>query len=174
MKKLLRACVLLAGMVGSSACASPAVDKTSPPPAVQSVAPVEQTADAYLRAIDGVTYTQMTADVERQLTSFVAGKATTHVFRDVALRSSPAKLRIVVIEMSDAYAATKPLDETHGMGGPNAYPDKRLIAGLPTFFHTDVTPNFLAWQQRQTLALVYGSDRVAMESLALSLVLANR
>jgi hypothetical protein len=116
----------------------------------------------------------MAPDVERQLTSFVADKATTYAFRDVALAGSAAKLRLVVIQMTDAYAATKPLDELHGMGGPNAYPDRKPIAGLPTFLHTDVTPNFLAWQQRQILALVYGTDHVAMESLATSLVLANR
>jgi hypothetical protein len=173
-KNPLSAYVVFALLVASSACGAPLPRPAASSVATQSASPALQSANTYLRPVDRVTYTLMAPDVERQLTSFVADKATTYAFRDVALAGSPAKLRLVVIQMTDAYAATKPLDELHGMGGPNAYPDRKLIAGLPSFLHTDVTPNFLAWQQRQILALVYGTDRVAMESLATSLVLANR
>jgi hypothetical protein len=117
---------------------------------------------------------QMTADTERQLASSVAAYATTYVFRDVALVGSTTKLRLVVVQMTDAYAATKPLNDVHGMGGPNSYPDKKQIADLPTYFHSDATPNFLAWQQGQDLVVLYGVDRVAMEQFASSLIAANR
>ena len=164
----------LAGSLLLVTCGTPESPPVTSPVVIRSATPVAPSADSYLRPLQGVTYTQMAPDVERQLTSFVAGKATTYAFRDVALTGSPAKLRIVVIQMTDAYAATKPLNDLHGMGGPTSYPDKKLIQGLPTFMHTDVTPNFLAWQQGSNSVLVYGTDHIAMEGLASSLIVANR
>ena len=156
------------------ACGSPQLTPPAAAAPTRSAAPAAHSADAYVRPLDGVTYTQMAPDVERQIASLFAGKAITYAFRDVGLTGPSAKLRLVVLEMTDAYAAAKPLDDVHGMGGPNSYPDKKVIGGLPTFLHADATPNFLAWQQRQYLVLVYGTERPAMESLAAPLIAANR
>ncbi len=155
------------------ACGSPSVQAVASPPVAQTER-VSGTAESYLRPAEGVTYIQMAPDVERELTTRIGGNAATSAFRDVALAGSTAKLRLVVIEMTDSYAATKPLNEVHGMGGPNTYPDKKPIQGVPTFLHTDVAPNFLAWQRGSDLILVYGTDHPAMERLADLLIVANR
>ena len=97
-------------------------------------------ASTYLRPVDGVTYTRMSAEVERQLTLLVASNATTYAFREVGLSGTTVPIRAVVIQMTKAYAETKPLDELHGLGGPNSYPQRTVTSGIPTYLHSDATP----------------------------------
>ena len=152
--------------------AVPFATRSAAPIAIPSTA--SPTALSYLRAIDGVTYIPMAPDVERRVVALFEDAATSYAARDVTLSTSTAKLRLVVLWMSDKFAATKPLNDVTGMGGPNSRPEKKSIGGLTTFLHTDVTPNFLAWQQGLILSLVYGVDRPAMETVAALLIGANR
>ena len=134
------------------------------------------TALSYLRPIDGVAYAPMAPDVEARVVATFRDSAVTYAVRDVMMKDASGKLRIVVLWMTDKYAATKPLNDVTGMGGPASRPDKKTIGGVTTFFHTDVSPNILAWQQGPILALIYGDgpDRPAMEQLAGALIAANR
>lgn len=116
----------------------------------------------------------MSAEVERQLTSLVASNATTYAFREVGLSGTTVPIRVVVIQMTKAYAETKPLDELHGFGGPNSYPQRTVTSGIPTYLHSDATPNFLAWQQGTEMVTVYSADHAAMRKLAQLLIEANR
>jgi hypothetical protein len=159
------------------ACGAPgggtAAQSSAAPTAGPSASP---TALRYLRPVDGVTYTPMAADVEARVVATFRDSAVTYAIRDVAMKGASGKLRIVVLWMTDKYAATKPLNDVTGMGGPASRPDKKTIGGISTFFHTDVSPNILAWQQGPILALIYGDgpDRPAMEQLAGALIAADR
>ena len=162
-------CVVLVNCGGSAT--RPAAQTTSVPTA--SALP---NALSYLRPIDGVMYAPMAPETEARVVSGFGDAAISYAVRDVAIRGIAAKLRIVVLWMTEKYAATKPLNDLTGLGGPGSRPETKMIGGLTTFLHTDVSPNILVWQQGPILALIYGyeQDRPAMESLAGSLITSTR
>ena len=49
-----------------------------------------------------------------------------------------------------------------------------MTSGIPTYLHSDATPNFLAWQQGTEMVTVYSADHAAMRKLAQLLIEANR
>jgi hypothetical protein len=100
--------------------------------------------------------------------------ADSAVLRNAVSSVSASRLRLLVLRIKSIYAATKILDDKEGFGGRTVPPERTTIGGLPAFYHSDVTPNFLVWQQGLYLALVYGTDRPLMEQLAAGLIAANK
>jgi hypothetical protein len=156
----------------------------SAPPAIPSAAPSSPTAAAatptaspsagsYVRPIDGVEYAVMSEEVERRIVALFPDFPDGYALRDVTVRGSPARLRLVVLHISEKYANQKLLDDRMGLGQRGAPPERATIGGLPAFYHSDVTPNFLVWQQGRFLVLIYGTDRLVMETLAGRLIVAN-
>lgn len=128
----------------------------------------------YLRPLSGVTYSTMAPDVESRVAgAFPQGMATSYAVREVVMANYQTKLRLVILWLSDESFGRQVLDPETGLGGPTR-PEKTSVRGVTAFLHTDVTPNFLVWQQGRVLALVYGNDRSAMEELGGRLIDANR
>jgi hypothetical protein len=131
-------------------------------------------AEGYLRPLDGVAYSTMAPQTEQQVAQLFTDLPDGYAIRDVSVRGSTARLRLVVLHISDKYVGTKLLDDQTGFGGRTAAPVRLAIAGVPAFYHSDVTPNLLVWQQARFLVLIYGTDRPVMETLAAQLIVANR
>ena len=116
----------------------------------------------------------MSAALEQQLVLLFSDLPDGFAIRDVSVRGSTARLRLVVLHIADQYAGVKILDDQTGFGGRTATPARLTIGSLPAFYHSDVTPNFLVWQQARFLVLIYGVDRPVMETLAGRLITANK
>jgi hypothetical protein len=147
----------VAGVVPDTSAASP-----SPP------------AESYLRPLDGVVYAAPDSQAEQQAGTQLRDLADSYVLRDAVVRGSKERLRLVVLHVAERYAARPILDPETGFGRRGEATERLTLHGVPAFYHSDVRPNFLVWQQGRVLAVVYGTDRGAMVTLAEGLIAANR